>query len=149
MPTSEVRDMVETGQTPETRPSAPARGYELTFFEQPFFLVSLIRQLIERARTPKITVPQQYYQGEVTLPVTEMKPWYRDVFNQIRVLREKPQPPAIPITSQPIEVPDLWQDYKMQPASWLNSVLVNILMIAALLLPFIIKEMLYPVKAAT
>lgn len=149
MPTSEVRDMVESGQAPARQAPAPPEEYRLTFFEQPFFLVSLIRQLRERARTPKITVPRQYYQGEVTLPVTEMQPWYRDIFTQIKALREKPRPPAIPITSQPVDVPDIWQDYKMQPASWLNSVLVNVLMISALLLPFIIKEMLYPVKAAT
>ena len=149
MSTSEVRVMVEPGQAPAKDAGTKQELYQLTFFEQPFFLVSLLRQLRERAREPKVTVPRQYYKGEATLPVTEMQPWYRNLLSQIKALREKPQPPAIPITSQPVDVPDIWQDYKMQPASWLNSVLVNALMIAALLLPFIIREMLQPVKAAT
>jgi len=149
MATSDVRVAAGSGQPPTPRPAIPPLEYHLTFFDQPFFLVSLIRQLRERMREPKITVPRQYYRGEATLPVVEMRPWYRDLPSQIKSLFEKPQPPLVPLTSKPIDIPDIWQDYQMQPVSWVNSLLVHVFMIAALLLPFVIREMLHPVKAAS
>src|SRR5579864_5192933 len=121
------------------RPPAPAAKYQITFVDSPFFLFSLVRQIRERMREPKITVPQKYYRGEAALPVVEMKPWYRDIPNQIKVLFEKPKPPLIPLTSHPIDVPDIWQDYEQQPVSWLNSLLVHVLVVVALIIPFVIS----------
>ncbi len=45
--------------------------------------------------------------------------------------------------------PDIWQDYKMQRASWINSFLVHAVALAALTLPFYILKMMQPVKAST
>src|SRR5208283_3341933 len=45
--------------------------------------------------------------------------------------------------------PDIWRDYRMQPASWVNSVLVHSVALTLLLLPFILARMWQPVKAAT
>ena len=45
--------------------------------------------------------------------------------------------------------PDIWRDYRMQPASWINSVLVHSVALTLLLLPFILARMWQPVKAAT
>jgi len=46
--------------------------------------------------------------------------------------------------------PDIFQDYAQQRASWINSLLVHSVAIAAILLPFIISRMgSQPVKAAT
>jgi periplasmic protein TonB len=44
--------------------------------------------------------------------------------------------------------PDIWQDYRMQPASWLNSLLVHAIAIGAMILPFVIGRMATPVKAS-
>jgi hypothetical protein len=106
---------------------APVARYQITFVESPFFLVSIFQQIRAKLREPKSTIPQKYYRGEATLPIVEMTPWYRDIPNQIRALFEKPKPPLIPITSKPIEVPEIWNDYQQQPVSWLNSVLVHVL----------------------
>ena len=136
-----------------TPASKPARTndlsepqYRLTFVESPGILVSLVRQIRERLREPKITVPPQYYRGEVELPVAEMRPWYRELPLQIKTLFEKPRP--LVLTSRPVEVPDIWQDYRQQPGSWVNSLLVHILVLVGLLLPFAISRMLTPVKAS-
>ena len=45
--------------------------------------------------------------------------------------------------------PDIWHDYRMQAASWVNSVLVHAIALTLLLLPFYIARMWQPVKAAT
>ncbi|MHB8655975.1 MAG: energy transducer TonB [Terriglobia bacterium] len=147
MAPSELQVGVGNSNPPGAKTPAPAEKFQLTFVESPFFLFSLVRQIRERMREPKITVPQKYYRGEATLPVVEMKPWYRDIPNQIKVLFEKPKPPLIPLTSHPIDVPDIWQDYEQQPVSWLNSLLVHAVVILALIIPFIISGWLMPVKA--
>ncbi len=47
-----------------------------------------------------------------------------------------------------ISVADLWQDYRLQPASWINSLLIHIVALAALVVPFVFSPKLGPVKAS-
>jgi periplasmic protein TonB len=44
--------------------------------------------------------------------------------------------------------PDIWRDYRMQRASWVNSLLVHGVALAALILPFYIARLVQPAKAA-
>jgi TonB family protein len=44
---------------------------------------------------------------------------------------------------------DIWRDYRMQAASWLNSALVHTIALTLLVLPYIASRMLQPVKAST
>ncbi|MGH9325724.1 MAG: energy transducer TonB [Terriglobia bacterium] len=130
----------------ETEKSAPVthldvRNRPLPPFETietPFILTGLWRLIRERRKEPKITVPAEYYRGEATLPVSEMPSLYRSLRNQIEGFFEKPEPAAIPITSQPVEVEEIWQDYKQDRTSWVNSVIIHAIIIAALFLPYII-----------
>ncbi|MBI1941547.1 MAG: hypothetical protein HYS33_08590, partial [Acidobacteria bacterium] len=149
MPTSETQ--VGTGwdnqATGRTKPQEEL--YQLTFVESPNLFVSVVRQIRSLWREPKLTVPRQYYRGEAALPLSEMRPWYRDLRNQFRTLFEKPKAPPIPLTSQPIDIPDIWQDYQPQTASWVNSVLVHAVAVVALILPFMIHRMVTPVKASS
>jgi TonB family protein len=68
--------------------------YRLTLFETPTVPVSLFRQILAYLREPKITVPQKYYRGEADLPATDMRPWYRDLPNQIKFAFAKPRDPV-------------------------------------------------------
>jgi len=45
--------------------------------------------------------------------------------------------------------PDIWRDYRMQAASWVNSALVHSIALTLLLLPYVLSRMWQPVKAAT
>ena len=45
--------------------------------------------------------------------------------------------------------PDIWHDFRMQKASWVNSALVHTIALTLLLLPYILARMWQPVKAAT
>jgi protein TonB len=44
---------------------------------------------------------------------------------------------------------DIWGDYRMQAASWVNSALVHTVALTLLVLPYIASRMLQPVKAST
>ncbi len=44
--------------------------------------------------------------------------------------------------------PDIWRDYRLQAASWVNSALVHAVMLTLLVLPYILSRMWQPVKAA-
>jgi protein TonB len=149
MPSNDVKAATGVEQPPKGTAKPPEPVYELTFFESSNPFVSIIRQIRQLRREPKLTVPQKYYRGEATLPVSEMRPWYRDLPNQFKSLFEKPRPPAIPLTSKPLDLPDMWQDYRQEPASWVNSVLVHLIAITALVLPFAIQRIITPVQASS
>lgn len=93
MPTTNL----EVGTGPTRRAEAPAippvQDYQLTFVESPPLLVSILRQIRNRLREPKITVDKKYYRGEADLPVVEMRSWFRDLPNTLRVLFETPRDP--------------------------------------------------------
>jgi TonB family protein len=109
-------------------------------------LPNLFKALFEK---PKDAIPKEYYRGEEALPATDMRPWILDLPNQIRGLFEKPKAPSIPITSKPVDVPEIWQDYQPESGSWLNSLLLHLVAVAIIILPFFVKHMLQPVKAST
>jgi len=170
----------------------------MTFVESPSVVVSAYRQIRDWLREPKVTVPPQYYRGEVKLPATDMRPWFMDLPSQIKVAFERPRDPigSYNYTQQEKRAlcafvcaailgvggwlwrrdtglllgviagfalgelvgswifksrpypPDIWHDYRMQPASWVNSVLVHAIALTLLLLPYVLSRMWQPVKAA-
>lgn len=145
MPTSDVQGGNKQIKPSAGMPSSDAQ-FRPTMVDQSFILSSLFRGIAEWLREPKITVPREYYKGEARLPITEMRPWYRDLPAQIKSLFEKPTPSLIPLTSQPVDVPDIWGDYPQQPASWMNSLLVHVLAVTAIVLPYVVSGLLHPVK---
>lgn len=149
MPISETRVEINSEGPANGSPRIPEPEYQLSFVDTPSVPVSLFRQILERFREPKITVPKEYYRGKITLPATDMGPWFSDLPHQIRGLFEKPKAPSIPITSKPIDVPEIWQDYKPELGSWLNSALVHLVAIAIIILPFFVEHITRPVKAST
>jgi periplasmic protein TonB len=191
---------VGSGNRPTKNATArPSReDFKFTIQESPGLFASLRDGIREWRRTARIKVPPEYDRGATVLPVTEMRPWYRDFKNQIKSLFEKPTEP-IGIFNRAQEKkralcgavaamagagtawalggprmivlgviggyavgeiagvlafkkreypPDIWQDYQLQRASWINSVLVHAIAILALVLPYYISQMLHPVKQA-
>ncbi|MCL5005220.1 MAG: energy transducer TonB [Acidobacteria bacterium] len=172
------------------------RDCVFTLNESPGLLASLREGIREWRRSSKQSIPAEYYHGEAVLPVTEMRPWYRDFRSQIKTLFEKPNEPigvfnraqekkralcgaaaaivgggtawalggpskivlgliAGYVVGEAIGVfvfkkrdypPDIWQDYKLQRASYMNSFLVHTVVILAMVLPYYISRMLNPVK---
>ena len=147
MPSSETE--VENRVAPSGNSHPPEREYHFTFVDTTLPPVSLIRQVLGILREPKITVPKEYYRGQASLPATDMRPWFLDLPNQLKGLFEKPQAPSIPITSKPVDVPEIWQDYRPEAGSWMNSLLVHLVGVAIIILPFFIHRMITPVKAST
>jgi TonB family protein len=149
MPISDTQVEISTDATPSASRRIPEPEYHLTFVDFTLPPVSLFRQILERLREPKITVPKEYYRGKATLPATDMRPWILDIPNELRTLFEKPKPPSIPITSTPVDVPQIWQDYQPQSGSWLNSLLLHLMAIAIIILPFFVSHITQQVKAST
>jgi len=112
VPKKYYRGKVTTDATPAGSSPIPGPGYHPTFVDSTLPPVSLFRQILERLREPKITIPKEYYRGKATLPATDTRPWFPDP-NQLALPFEKPKAPSIPITSKPIDVPEAWQDYQL------------------------------------
>ena len=198
MPITETQAGPSSGQATAGSSKTPGFGYQFTLPESPGLLTSLREGFREWRRASKVAIPSEYYRGEVTLPVTEMRPWYRDFRSQLKTLFEKPTEPigifnraqekkraicggGVAIAGAGVawalggpsmivlgviagyaigEVigvfifkkreypPDIWQDYKLQRASYMNSFLVHTMVILALVLPYYISRMLNPVKPA-
>ncbi len=47
-----------------------------------------------------------------------------------------------------VSVADLWRDFRLQPASWINSLLIHIVALAVLVVPFVLSPKLDRVKAS-
>jgi TonB family protein len=144
---TEVEDRIDAA--PSRNAQTPGLEYRLTFVDSTIAPVSLLRQFLERLREPRITFPEKYYRGQAILPATDMRPWFLDLPDQLRALFEKPKAPSIPITSKPVDVLEIWQDYRPQSGSWLNSLLVHLLGIAIIMLPFFIRHTTTPLKVST
>jgi TonB family protein len=113
VPKKYYQERVNVDATPTGSPPIPAPDYHLTFVDSTLAPVSLFRQIMERLREPKITVPKEYYRGKVNLPATDMRPWFLDLPDQLRLPFEKPKAPSIPITSKPIPFSEISQDYQL------------------------------------
>lgn len=128
----------EPGLRNASRPTSPSEPrFTGVNYDKGSLLSSLWEQLRERRRAPKLTVPQKYYRGEAQLPVSEGGSLLESLRDAVRSLFEKPEPPAIPITSQPVEVGDIWQDYKPQWYSGVNAVLIVVILLTMILMPSI------------
>jgi TonB family protein len=112
VPKKYYQGRVNVDATPTGSSPLPEPEYHLTFVDSTLPPISLFRQILERLREPKITVPKEYYRGKVTLPPTDTPPLVPDP-NQFMLPFEKPKAPSIPITSQPTDVPEGWQDYHL------------------------------------
>ena len=99
------------------------------------------------ASTMRARFRHKNYRGRIArpldrLPITEMKPWFLDVPNRLRILLATPKPWQGPV--QPLELPDMWADYRPQKASWMNSALAHLMLVIILTVPFYVQGLLKP-----
>ncbi len=136
----------------EVRPQAPAvpdpesytkRPFELTLLDLPTLPVSLARQT--RCLLGERRAPSRFRdQPEERLPLSDQRPWYRELPAQLQALLATPKAAPARISSRAADVPDLWQDYLPNPYSWANSLLVHLLALTALVLPFALRPITSP-----
>jgi periplasmic protein TonB len=199
MSTSNLQVEADPAKIPPKNRGARGDSFEVTLVETPTVFVSAFRQIRDWMREPKVTVPARYYRGEVMLPATDMRPWFRDLPSQLKIAFEKPADPigiynyaqdrkralGAFLCALGLGVggwfwkgspglllgavagfavgelvggltfkkrnypPDIWRDYRMQAASWVNSALVHTIALTLLVLPYVASRMLQPVKAST
>ena len=117
--------------------------FELTLLDLPSLPVSLVRQagdLLRDRREPS----RRHDQPQARLPLSDQRPWYRDLPAQIQDLLATPKAAPAGFTSRAADVPDIWQDYLPNPYSWANSLLVHLLALTAMLLPFALRSSMAP-----
>ena len=156
MPPTELN--TESTATQNGTATAAPRGrqpeYHAVFVESPTIFKSLAEQIRAWLREPRISIPQEYYRGEVRLPLSEMRPWYKDLPSQLKQVPELSHygllrlGRRLHVLPKSVEVPDIWQDFKQAPGSWLNSLLVHVVALTALLLPYLVLQWLHPTKVA-
>jgi TonB family protein len=67
MPTGDTKVDISVDVTPTGSPPVPEPEYHLTFVDSTLPPISLFRQILERLREPKSTVPKEYYRGKGTM----------------------------------------------------------------------------------
>jgi len=116
--------------------------FKLTLLDVPPLPVSLRRQIScwWQERTA-----ERHLQAETPLPVLDMRPWFRNLPEQVRASLTAAKTVPANYSSRPVDVPDIWQDYLPDPFSWANSLLVHMFVLTALVLPFAIQHLIHPV----
>ncbi len=156
MPTTDLNTATmttaENGQTTALAPKEPEPEYRAVLLESSNVFSSLWNQIRQSRREPRITVPYEYYRGEAALPVSEMHQWYNDLPSTLKQLPELSHyyllraGRKLHLLPKSVEVPDIWQDFQQQPGSWLNSLLVHLVVLSALVLPYLVARWLHPPK---
>ena len=113
---------------------APA-GLEFrnTLLATPFLPLSIVSQLLERFRTRNVKFPGRSAKPLARLPVTEMKPWIRDLSDMWQALFGKM--PPLKVSFRARALPDTWADFRMDRHSWANSGLAHVLLVMLAVLP--------------
>src|SRR5690348_8839855 len=93
MPITDTQAGPGSSQSTKGASPSPMPEYHFTLTESPGLFTSLRENLREWRRNSNASFSSPYYRGEVALPVTEMRPWYRDFRSQIKSLFEKPTEP--------------------------------------------------------
>ncbi|MGD1100420.1 MAG: hypothetical protein ABSA59_00005, partial [Terriglobia bacterium] len=93
MSTSNLQVEASPEKIPPKNVHSLEETFEVTLVDPPSLFVSAYRQIRDWFREPKMTVPAQYYRGEVNLPATDMRPWFMDLPSQIKVAFERPRDP--------------------------------------------------------
>jgi TonB family protein len=118
-------------------------SFELTLLDLPTLPKSLIRQagdLLRERRDPS----RRRNQPQARLPLSDQRPWYRELPAQIQDWLAMPQAVTARFDSRAARLPDLWQDYLPDPYSWANSLLIHLFAITAMVLPFAFQHLLHP-----
>jgi periplasmic protein TonB len=93
MPITDTHADPGRSQTDRLRSPSRPQQFSFTIQETPGLLSSLREGLREWRRISRIKIPAGYASAEAVLPVTEMRPWYRDFRGQLKSHFEKPTEP--------------------------------------------------------
>jgi len=132
----------ESHEIPSGEPRV-SHSFELTLLELPTLPVSLIRQtknLLQDRRRPT----ERHGQPQERLPISDQRVWFLDLPAQIQAFLAMPKAAPARFGSQAGNARDLWQDYKQNPYSWANSLLIHLFVLTVMLLPFAIRQLNNP-----
>ena len=111
--------------------------YHALIAESPSLFTSLLGAIKESGRAGHASMTSEYYGVATRLAVSDMRPWYCELPGQVRQLHELTPywllrlEDRVHLLPKAAEVPNIWRDFKLQPVSWLNSLLVHIVALTA------------------
>ncbi|MGH9445191.1 MAG: energy transducer TonB, partial [Terriglobia bacterium] len=153
MPPTKLDTGSDARVNPDERKDSAGPQFLPQTLEETSLLSSLWLQIRERKGRAGTTALQERNRVETRLPVSEMGSLFQSLRDTVRSLFEEPSAPAIPITSRPVEVGDLWQDYKPQWYSGVNSLLIILILLGMVIMPSLIhapviapKQILTPIQ---
>jgi periplasmic protein TonB len=114
---------------------------KLTLLEAIPLPISLARHMACWWQERRLKVPPG---KKARLPIMDMRPWFRDLPEQILVCFVAPPKMSAMVNSYPAAVPDIWQDFAQNPFSWANSLLIHVFALTVILLPFVIQHLFSP-----
>jgi TonB family protein len=65
--------------------------------------------------------------------ILEEKPWFKTVFSQLKYVFVREERPEIQVTAQPVEVDEIFKEYKFRSTSLVYSVVVHVTMVLLIL----------------
>jgi TonB family protein len=144
--------VVVSQSSAEVRPHKPDRHdveshadnpFQLTLLDLPTLPVSLVRQgrnLLQDRREHS----ERRNQPQARLPLSGQRAWFLELPSQIQDLLAMARMAPARLDSRAGDVRDLWQDYKQNPYSWANSLLLHLFVLTAMLLPFALRQINNP-----
>jgi TonB family protein len=132
----------ESRAIPDGEPRVP-QSFELTLLDLPTLPVSLLRQtrnLLQDRQEPS----KRSAQPQERLPISDQRVWFLDLPARIQEFLAMPKAAPASSGSQAGRARDLWQDYKQNPYSWANSLLIHLFVLTAMLLPFALRQLNNP-----
>ncbi len=65
--------------------------------------------------------------------ILETQPWFKTVFSQLKYIFVKEERPDIQVTAQPVEVDEIFKEYKFRSSSLAFSMIAHVVVVFAIL----------------
>lgn len=132
----------ESHAIPDGEPRVP-HSFELTLLELPTLPISLIRQtrnlLQDRRKTS-----ESRDQPQRRLPLSDQRAWFLELPSQLQAFMAMAKTAPARYDLRGGDGRNIWQDYRQNPYSWANSLLIHLFVLTAMLLPFALRQINHP-----
>jgi protein TonB len=78
------------------------------------------------------------------LPLSDQRVWFLEFPSQLRAFVAMARPAPARLDARADYGLNIWQDYRQNPYSWANSLLIHLFVVSAMLLPFAIRQIDHP-----
>jgi protein TonB len=136
----------ESHVIPDGEPRVP-QSFELTLLDLPTLPVSLLRQSRNLFRDRRERSGHDD-QPQARLPLSDQRAWFLELPSQLQAFLEMAKTVPARYDSRAGGGRNIWQDYRQNPYSWANSLLIHLFVLTAMLLPFALRQINHPIPVS-